>query len=400
VDLSKSYERMRSDRSRSANRYPKRIKYGNRRSRLADDFDPQTEAWMFEVVFDYGDHDERTPSIHESKPWPSRSDPFSTYRPTFELRTYRLCRRVLMFHNFPEEEGVGDDCLVSSLDLEYRDTCTESPSASIGDSIASFISSASHTAYMRDGMGYLRRAIPPIEFEYSRARVSDEVRYIDPESIENLPSGLQSPMYEFLDLDGEGVSGILSRQAGAFFYKPNIGKGRFGPFESISELPSLFTSPSQSQQWLDLAGDGNMSLVQFDGTCPGFYKRNHEVPSGWEDFSAFPSLPNIPWQDPNVKLIDLRGTGLADALMVNEEIFTYYPTRGEDGFGSPDYWRPPLDEDAGPRILLSDGTETVYLAVRYAKFIHLDIMYRSALSNSTSPREVFSGSSLVFEGLL
>jgi hypothetical protein len=50
------------------NRYPKRIKYGNRTSQLLDSFGLQDEAWMFEVVFDYGDHDEETPHVRESRP--------------------------------------------------------------------------------------------------------------------------------------------------------------------------------------------------------------------------------------------------------------------------------------------------------------------------------------------
>jgi hypothetical protein len=38
--------------------------------------------------------------------WAVRRDPFSTYRSGFEIRTYRLCRRILMFHRFPDELGV------------------------------------------------------------------------------------------------------------------------------------------------------------------------------------------------------------------------------------------------------------------------------------------------------
>ena len=77
---------------------------------------------MFEVVFDYGDHDEYAPLPEPDRPWPCRPDPFSTYRPGFEVRTYRRCHRVLMFHHFPGEPGVGADCLVRSTDLTYAST--------------------------------------------------------------------------------------------------------------------------------------------------------------------------------------------------------------------------------------------------------------------------------------
>ena len=37
------------------------------------------------------------------------------------MRTYRLCQRVLMFHHFADEAGVGNDCLVRSTDFTYAD---------------------------------------------------------------------------------------------------------------------------------------------------------------------------------------------------------------------------------------------------------------------------------------
>ena len=73
--------------------------------------------WMFEVVFDYGEHNRRLAERRTTPdPWPVRNDPFSSYRAGFEVRTYRLCQRVLMFHHFADEPDVGADCLVRSTD--------------------------------------------------------------------------------------------------------------------------------------------------------------------------------------------------------------------------------------------------------------------------------------------
>ena len=33
--------------------------------------------------------------------WTARQDPFSSYRSGFEIRTWRLCHAVLVFHRFP-----------------------------------------------------------------------------------------------------------------------------------------------------------------------------------------------------------------------------------------------------------------------------------------------------------
>ncbi len=133
VDLSLANEANRSDETRSANRYLKHIRYGNHNPYLPIlsvdkrwPIPPGAEAldgskdWFFEVVFDYGEHNETLPLPHEAaKKWPVRNDPFSTYRAGFEVRTYRLCRRVLMFHHFPGEPGVEANCLVRSTDFNY-----------------------------------------------------------------------------------------------------------------------------------------------------------------------------------------------------------------------------------------------------------------------------------------
>ena len=65
-----AHERNRSESSRSANRYLKRIKYGNRTPnrdattwQATDPAQLPNETWMFEVVFDYGEghHTEDAP---------------------------------------------------------------------------------------------------------------------------------------------------------------------------------------------------------------------------------------------------------------------------------------------------------------------------------------------------
>ena len=130
VDLAQTHEANRGgadDPRRTANRYPKRILYGNRVPLLVEGKRPRflgpqeltTAEWLFEVVFDYGEHEPLAPRPGDAEAWAVRNDPFSTYRSGFEVRTYRLCRRVLMFHHFPAEPGVGADCLVRSTDFTY-----------------------------------------------------------------------------------------------------------------------------------------------------------------------------------------------------------------------------------------------------------------------------------------
>src|SRR4051794_32696839 len=190
VDLAAASERNRTAKGRSANRFLKRIKYGNAVSHLIQPDLTQTD-WLFEVVFDYGEgHYEDLPPgaggsqfadarISGAQRWPVRQDPFSTYRAGFENRTYRLCRRALMFHHFAQELGTAD-YLVRSTEFEYK----QAP-------VASFITSVTQSGYVRQAEGtYLKKSLPPVEFEYSEATIKSEVRELDSESIENLPSGI------------------------------------------------------------------------------------------------------------------------------------------------------------------------------------------------------------------
>ncbi|MGH7528148.1 MAG: SpvB/TcaC N-terminal domain-containing protein, partial [Gemmatimonadales bacterium] len=364
IDLALAHERNRTERSREANRYLKRIKYGNTISRLLPNF-ADTE-WLFEVVLDFGEgHLRPEPvdangretvhaSLEATGPWPVRPDPFSTYRSGFEVRTYRLCRRILMFHHFEAELGIRD-YLVRATRFDYD----------LGP-IASFLTSVTQSGYVAwpDPPNptdlFLQRSLPPVELEYSKALLSQEVRELAPGSVENLPSGLDGGRYQWVDLDGEGVSGIMTEQASSWFYKRNLGAGRFGSLEPVAQLPSLGNLGGGTQQLLDLSGDGQLDLAAFAGEAPGFYERTTE--EGWAGFRSFPSLPRIDWSNPNLRFVDLTGDGLADVLVAEDSALLWHRSLGEAGFAPGERCSLALDEERGPRLLLADGSQAVYLA--------------------------------------
>ena len=92
------------------------------------------------IVLDYGEHgatdETKAPVITEIKedfyketnPWPPRSDPFSTYRAGFEIRTHRRCKRVLMLHAMDKDGNRKDaqqqpipPTLIKSTDFLYQE---------------------------------------------------------------------------------------------------------------------------------------------------------------------------------------------------------------------------------------------------------------------------------------
>lgn len=373
VDLTRAHERNRSNTTRSVKRYLKNIFYGNRTPYFPDLTQPTPVAlptdWCFQLVFDFGEHDLDKPTPQDSGQWACRLDPFSQYRSTFEVRTYRLCRRILMFHNFAQEPNVGLNCLVRSTDLTYAH-----PSTDPTKPFYSYLLSVTQRGYRRDGeQGYLSNSLPPLEFEYTEAIVDETVWEVDRQSLENLPYGLDGSKYRWADLDGEGLSGILTEQGTGWFYKANLSPinrqqingsevtlAQFAAVEAVAHKPSLAALSHYSQQLLDLSGNGQLDLVDFRGATPGFFERTPHA--NWEPFKAFQSLPVLDWRNPNLRFIDLTGDGLLDLLVSEENVFCWHASLGVEGFDREQRVPQALDEEKGPKVIFSDSTETMFLA--------------------------------------
>ncbi len=379
--LPKTHEYNRTDQSRSAQRYLKRIRYGNRSPYFpvlkSDSPWPEppdasapdgSNAWHFEVIFDYGEHDANAPTPNDAGPWPTRPDPFSSYRAGFEVRTYRICQRVLMFHHFLGEAGVGRDCLVRSTDFTFSD---EVDPTNVRNPVYTFLRAVTQTGYRRNNGGYDQRSLPPVEFEYTEPIVQEVVEEIDSASLENLPVGLDGSAYRWTDLHGEGIPGILTEQAGAWFYKRNLSpipdkmpegrelvKAKFAPLETVALKPNV--ALSGGAEFIDLAGDGQPDVVVIEGPAPGLYE--HDEAEGWQPFRPFTSRLNLDARDPNVKFVDLDGDGHADVLITEEDALVWRASLAEEGFGPVQRVAQALDEEKGPRVVFADGTQSIYLA--------------------------------------
>ncbi len=367
ISLAHAHEHNRSSESRLANCYLKHIYYGNQTPRQVNEDLSARKDWLFDVVFDYGEHDLANPKPDDTGIWTVRNDPFSSYRSGFEVRTYRLCQRVLMFHHFADEAGVGRDCLVRSTDFYYS---YEQDGADVRNPIYSRLLSATQTGYKRDGGGYRKKSLPPLEFTYSEPNIDETVREVDPESLKNLPQGLDGTRYQWVDLDGEGLSGILTEQGGSWFYKRNLSPtnavvaepqrvaARFGAVELVASQP--ISGLANGAQFLDLAGDGRPDVVTLRSPVPGFYERTMD--EEWESFRSFKSLPNLEWDNPNLKFLDLNGDGHSDILITEENCFVWHPSLAEDGFGAAERVSQPWDEEQGARVVFADSTQSIHLA--------------------------------------
>lgn len=372
VRLSQAHEARRTDAARATNRYIKSVRYGNTKPvstsarhgpvKLASgDVKPE---YMFEIVFDYGDHRTESPSAAPDQPWLVRKDPFSTYTSGFEIRSYRLCRRFLLFHHMKEQLGV-QDYLVQSMELSYK----ESGAVSVLTSLTQAGHALDTTS---DKTKAISRSLPPIEFEYSTVHLSSaDIRSAPASALQNLPAGLAPPV-QWVDLEGNGkASPLLVDQAGwvqlknlssytADYHDASAATGQvlFGTAEAVLAVPS--TADAGSASLLDLGGNGRLDVVRAELGQQGFYERTDE--GGWTEFTRFAQWPTIDMANPNLRYLDLTGNGLADIIIAEADNFVWYPALGTDGYGEAVRAVTAASEEDGPRVLFSDGLESVYLA--------------------------------------
>jgi hypothetical protein len=372
VDTTAAHEANRSPDSRRANQYLKCIQYGNiTPNRSLDNwtafsaFQLPREDWKFSLIFDYGEHDTMLPTPTEVRSWMSRPDPFSNYRPGFELRTYRLCHRLLMFHHFTELNT--KHYLVSSLELSYD----------LNSSVTK-LNSVRQVGHMLDATtGRLTsRALPSATFHYHECPTIGQLEKLTPkdvdwQSLRNLPTGLDGTNYQWVDLNCEGLPGILFQDQGTWYYKRNTSASnvdpetgtptpRFGGLEVISAVPNA--SIQQQMHFGDVKGSGRLDVVTMSPSAWGFYEREPQAQDGWTNFQYLTHIPNLDTSKANAKLVDLTGDGLPDVLLCDDQIFTWYPSLGAEGYGPGVSVTQPYDETKGPICMLQDIDQTLYLA--------------------------------------
>ena len=200
--------------------------------------------------------------------------------------------------------------------------------------------------------------------EVTQPIVDETTRDFSVDSLENLPYGLDGAHYQWVDLDGEGLSSVLTEQADGWFYKrnlspineqrisedevfcwhPSLAEAGFGPPETVRKVldeekgPVLvFADATQSIYLADISGDGLTDLVRI---------RNGEVcywPNlGYGQFGAKVTMDDAPWFDApdlfnqqRIRLADIDGSGVTDILYLGHDgVHLYFNQSGNR-------WSPP-----------------------------------------------------------
>ncbi|GIK07130.1 hypothetical protein Aspvir_002785 [Aspergillus viridinutans] len=374
VDLSCVHEQNRSALGRTAGRYLKRVLYGNRQpNRDLDTWTVQpvpvdATDYLFTLVFDYGDHDQALPQPSEQISWPARADPFSSSVAGFEVRTYRLCRRMLLFHNF-SQDGV-EDSLVASTVLTYEEAAT-------GSALVAITRHGHRRVPEGAGYQYTDETRPALQMEYSQPELqpgaSGEALQpvaVDTSQFPDLPHAHPNRRTQWLDLNGEGSPGLLAQlSTGEWVYMRNESSrdgnstASFHPPQRLLTVPSSLLNPAGF--FASLADDGSLQAVDVDGhhRLQGYSERNPSDDAGWSPWVLLPSVPtDLDDSGLHTYSIDLAGSGRQDRAQFMQDSsgrLQWYPSLGTSGFAAGRIQTGPLlprDEGGTAAVLLADMT--------------------------------------------
>ena len=248
--------------------------------------------------------------------------------------------------------------MVKSLDFEY-DTDIKIEETEIKVDFT-FLKSITAYGYIKkpDDI-YTHKNLPATEFEYQKHDWNKDVKSISPDDLVHAPVGLDEPLYQFTDLFNEGLSSILTEQADGWYYKHNLGDGEFEHARLVSPKPS-FAGLGRQLQLADLDADGGKQLVSYGSQSRGYFELSDE--DEWQPFRAFESLPNIDLNDANTRMLDLNGDGKPEALITEDNVFTWYESAGRKGFTQAYKTAKSFDEEKGPHLVFADSKQTIFLA--------------------------------------
>lgn len=272
--------------------------------RYADYGDPANPKFLVTVKF-----------IYEPRP-----DPCSEYRAGFEIRTVRRCIRIEVSTHAHAE------ILTRTYHLIYLDQ-RDLPADQLprnGISLLSQIRVEGHD-------GDKSESLPPLEFGYTR--FEPEERDFFPFTGSNLPPfSLANPDFELVDVIGNGLPDVLQMN-GVVRYWRNLGNGQFDLPHEMREAPAGLQLADAGVQMIDANGDGRTDLLVTKPGLSGYFPlRFSPEASGWDrrSFQRYEQAPSFNLEDPEVRLIDMNGDGVTDAIRSGSrlEIFFNDPQKG------------------------------------------------------------------------
>jgi RHS repeat-associated protein len=269
-----------------------------------------------------------------------RPDPFSDHRAGFEIRTRRRCSRIEIRTHADRERLVRVHRLIY---LDQRELRAEQLPPN-GISLLSQV--------LVEGFdGDRRESLPPLEFGYT-AFEPTERRYQALGARGSRPErSLGHPELELIDLFGNGLPTIVEVNEQVRYWR-NRGEGSFDLVRTMPTAPAGVRLSEPGVQVLDADGNGRPDLMVSEGQRAGYYPLSFAGEWRERGFVPYRAVPPINLDAPDVRLLDLDGDGVTDALRTGPQFELYY-NDPEEGWSHVEL-RDRIDDDAFPNVSFDD----------------------------------------------
>ncbi len=195
--------------------------------------------------------------------------------------------------------------------------------------------------------------------EFSYSVFAPEQRRFAPLTGDDLPTrALGDPNLELVDLFGRGLPDVLELNGVARYWR-NLGEGRFDRPRPMRAAPAGLALADPGVQLLDADGDGRIDLLVTRDGLAGYFPLAFD--GGWDarSFRPYRQAPSFSLEDPTVKLLDLNGDGVIDALRGGARLECFFndPRRGWTATRAVErraLERFPNVDFADPRVRLAD----------------------------------------------
>lgn len=313
--------------TRTTDPFGNRIDYLYERDAVQTDGPHQwDQLYLSEVRYmDYGDPTNPNFLVRVKFTYEDRPDPFSDYRAGFEIRTVKRCSQIEVF----TQPSPDPEILTRTYHLTYLDqrgvTAEQLPLNRV--SLLSQVQVEGHDEANPDP-GQRKELLPPLEFRYSK--FDPEEREFFPVTGADLPPGsLARPEYELADLFGNGLPDILEMN-GTVRYWRNLGNGKFDRPREMKDAPAGLQLADPGVQLIDADGDGRIDLLVTTPGLSGYFPLRFGGLWDRKSFQRYEVAPSFNLEDPEVKLVDLTGDGVTDAIRSGSRLECFFndPKKG------------------------------------------------------------------------
>ena len=238
-------------------------------------------------------------------------DPSSEYRSGFEIRTRKRCTRIIVRTHADKDRDV------RSYDFVYLDQRLELKAVPPinGVSLLSQVKVTGHD-------GSKTETLPPLEFRYTS--FNPEQRDFFPLQGADVPArSLANPDLELVDLFGNGLPDLLEMN-GTVRYWRNLGGGRFDWPRFMNDAPTGLALADVGVQLIDANGDGRTDLLVTTAATSGYFPLSFGGQWDQKSFQRYSQAPSFNLEDPEVKLVDLDGDGVTDAIRSGSRLECFF----------------------------------------------------------------------------